>query len=133
MSLIVDASVAVKWVADEPGSIDARALGNGDEQLIAPELVVAEVGNALWKKSRGGILSRAQAAHGLRQLPLLFHHLYSDMTLSGRALEIALDAGHAIYDCFYIALAQRENAPLITADERQLAAARKAKVKARRL
>lgn len=133
MSLIVDASVAVKWVAHEPGSMDARALGNDDEPLIAPELVVAEVGNALWKKCRGGILSRAQAAQGLRQLPLLFHQLHSDLTLSGRALEIALDADDAIYDCFYIALAQRENAPLITADERQLAAARKAKVKVRRL
>ena len=133
MSLIVDASVAVKWIAQEQGSVDARALGNGAEELIAPELVIAEVGNALWKKCRLDVLSRAQAARGIRQLPLAFHHLYSDATLSERALEIALAAQHPIYDCFYIALAQRENAPLITADERQLAAARKAKVKVRRL
>jgi predicted nucleic acid-binding protein len=133
MSLIVDASVAVKWLADEPGSVDARALGNRDEALIAPELVIAEVGNALWKKSREGILTRAQAMLGLRQLPLLFHRLHADITLSERALEIAHDARHPIYDCFYIALAEHEDAPLITADERQLVAARKAKVKVRRL
>ena len=133
MSLIVDASVAVKWVAEEHGSSDARALGDGTEELIAPELVIAEVGNALWKKCRLHILDRAQAARGLRQLPLLFHRLHSDATLSERALEIAHDARHPIYDCFYIALAQQEDAPLITADDRQLAAARKAKVKVRRL
>ena len=133
MSLIVDASVAVKWIADEPGSTDARALGDGAEELIAPDLVIAEVGNALWKKCRLGILSHAQAAGGLSQLPLLFHRFKADMMLSGRALEIARDALHPIYDCFYIALAEQENAPLITADERQLAAARKAKVRVRRL
>jgi predicted nucleic acid-binding protein len=133
MSLIVDASVAVKWLAEETGSKDARARGNGDEELIAPELVIAEVGNAFWKKCRDGILGRAQAADGLRQLPRLFHRLHPDTTLSERALEIAHGARHPIYDCFYIALAERENAPLITADERQLDVARKAKVKVRRL
>lgn len=133
MSLIVDASVAVKWLADEPQSEEARALSNGDEELIAPELVIAEVGNALWKKCRAGILGRAQTAAALHQLPRLFHELHSDVSLSERALDIAHQAQHPIYDCFYIALAQRENAVLVTADERQLAAARRAKVKVQRL
>jgi predicted nucleic acid-binding protein len=133
MSLIVDASVAVKWIADEPGSSVARTLGDRADDLIAPELVIVEVGNALWKKCRQGILGRPQAAAGLLQLPRLFGHLHSDLTLSARALEIAHDAQHPIYDCFYIALAERESAPLITADERQLAIARRAKVKVQRL
>ena len=40
---------------------------------------------------------------------------------------------HPIYDCLYLALAERQGAVLVTADFKQFAAARKAKVKARRL
>ena len=51
MSLIVDASVAVKWFVEEPDSDRARQLEFADEDLIAPDLALAEVGNALWKKA----------------------------------------------------------------------------------
>ncbi len=53
--------------------------------------------------------------------------------LANRALSLAIELQHPIYDCFYLALAQRENALLITADERLLSAARRARLKARRL
>jgi predicted nucleic acid-binding protein len=62
-----------------------------------------------------------------------FDRIVSTAELSGQALQVAIDTDHPIYDCFYIALAQRENAPLITADERQVAAARRAKVDVQRL
>ena len=48
-------------------------------------------------------------------------------------LPLALNLGHPIYDCFYLALAQRQDVPLVTADEAMIAAARKAKVKVRRI
>jgi predicted nucleic acid-binding protein len=43
--LVVDASVALKWVLDEPGDREARAIIETREALIAPELIVAEVGS----------------------------------------------------------------------------------------
>jgi predicted nucleic acid-binding protein len=52
--LVVDASVAVKWFLVEPGDREALALLDGDEPLIAPELVVAEVVNAVWKRLVSG-------------------------------------------------------------------------------
>ena len=59
---------------------------------------------------------------------LPFAALALDEELRGRALAIAVDLNHPIYDCFYLALAEREHAPLISADKRLLAAAKKAKV-----
>jgi hypothetical protein len=47
--IIVDASVAVKWVVSESGSTEAAALLDGD-RLGAPTLWLSEASNALWAK-----------------------------------------------------------------------------------
>lgn len=46
MTFVVDASVAVKWFIEDNDSARARQLLAGDEALIAPDLVIAEVCNA---------------------------------------------------------------------------------------
>ena len=55
MRLVVDASVAVKWLVEEEGSASAERLLEGDHDLHAPRLMVPEIANALWRKagSRG--------------------------------------------------------------------------------
>jgi predicted nucleic acid-binding protein len=133
MSLIVDASIAVKWLADEPKSAEARALAAESEALIAPELIISEVGNALWKKYRKRLVTRAQAIAGVQWLSLVVAQLQPNGSLAVRAVELALDLNHPIYDCFYLALALDENATLVTADARMAAAAKKARVKVRML
>ncbi len=50
-----------------------------------------------------------------------------------RAIELATALRHPIYDCFYLAVAECQSAPLVTADETMIAAARKAKIKVRRI
>ena len=125
MSLIVDASVALKWVAEEDGSAPARAVYLSDE-CIAPSLILAEVGNALWKKLRLKIVTAEQASAAMATLPRHLR-LFDLPALATRALEIAIDLDHPIYDCFYLALAERERAPLVSADRRLVAAGKKAK------
>jgi predicted nucleic acid-binding protein len=55
MRSVVDASVAAKWFLPEPYKDKAERLLRDflDEtvELIAPDLIVAEVGNLLWKRS----------------------------------------------------------------------------------
>ncbi|MBI3682117.1 MAG: type II toxin-antitoxin system VapC family toxin [Acidobacteria bacterium] len=41
------------------------------------------------------------------------------------AFELSLDLHHPVYDCVYIALALRRDMPLVTADERLVAAVHK--------
>lgn len=120
MSLIVDASVAVKWFAEEPHSDKAEAVLAGADDLIAPELILAELGNALRKKAVQDILTREQAINAIREAPSFFVRLYPLPDLALRATEIAFDLRHPIYDCFYLALAEREGLPLVSADERLL-------------
>lgn len=116
MSWVVDASVAAKWLAPELDSPQAEALLT--EDLIVPDLLYAEVGNILWKKQLRGEMDGATALVGARwllQVPLQVH---SSESLLADALAMALHLQHPAYDCFYLALAQRVGAPLVTADRR---------------
>lgn len=118
MTLVVDASVAVKWLLIEPGRPEARRLLDQGQRLIAPELIVAEVVNVAWKRLIAGTIDRLQAAEIPGELPRLFAELCPIAPLAARALAIAEALGHPAYDCFYLALAETRNATLVTADRR---------------
>ncbi len=60
MTVVVDASVALKWMVKELRSDLAIDLLNSAESLVAPELVVAEVCNAAWKSLRRREIDAAQ-------------------------------------------------------------------------
>jgi predicted nucleic acid-binding protein len=130
VTLVVDASVAALWVLEQEGSARAGALRN-QGGLIAPSLIAAEIGSAIWKAVRRGAVTRADALVAMEAALLPFEALFPTEHLRGRALAFAMALEHPIYDCFYLALAEREAADLITADQRLLDAARKAKVKVR--
>jgi len=117
MSLIVDASVAIKWYAQEPGS-DQAVLYLSRDDLVAPDLILAEVGNAFRKRIRRGVSIRAQAEAALKRLAVDIPSLVPLPALCDAALALAIETDHPIYDCFYIALALREDAPIVTADAR---------------
>jgi predicted nucleic acid-binding protein len=127
VTLVVDASVAVQWVLPEPQSDRANALLLNGEALVAPDLVYAEIGNAIWKRGVQGEISAVDAIQALATAVGLFTTLLPMAELAARATELAIALKHPIYDCFYIALAEREKAPLITADKRLVAVGKQAK------
>jgi predicted nucleic acid-binding protein len=131
MSLVVDASVAIKWFVEEVRSDAARAVLDSGEPLIAPDLVVPEVCNAAWKKVRRGEISHEHGAAVVRALPISFDRLFATAELAPRAFSLGHRFDHPPYDCFYIALAEVESATLVTDDARVLALAGKAGLKGR--
>jgi predicted nucleic acid-binding protein len=63
-------------------------------------------------------MARAQVSVVAERAPSLFPALVSEIDLAKRASEISLNLEHPAYDCFYLALAEREEATLVTADRR---------------
>lgn len=115
--MIIDASVAFKWLADEPDSDLARQwIGRAD--LIAPTLLFAEVGNAIWKQvRRKEFLSDAPLQEQLADLAQIVTTV-DESSVAPRALEMAIALDHAIYDCVYLALAEDMNDRVLTADRK---------------
>lgn len=118
MSLVVDASVVIKWLIDEPLHDNARRLLAAGENLHAPDLLIAEVGNIAWKKATRKEIEASQARSIALALPDLPLSLHASDELIDRALQIALVINHPVYDCLYLACAEVLNATLVTADER---------------
>ena len=118
MTLVVDASVALKWFVAEPGSQAAVSLLSAGEALVAPDLIVAELTNAAWRSWRRGELLAEQARAIPPRLGILIQRLHSCAALAPRATEIALELEHPAYDCFYLALAERHRTVVVTADRR---------------
>jgi len=115
--LIVDASVAVKWVLDEQGSEAAVALGSQDT-LAAPEFWLIEAANVLWKRSRRGEISAAEATAALEALQGAPVAPIALGAVLPEAIRYAFMLDHPVYDCIYIAAAVLNNAVLVTADRR---------------
>jgi len=121
VSLVVDASVALKWfVPQEPHASQSLAVVQGGVALIAPDLLIAEVCNAAWRSARLGRISQAQVEEIAASLPQFFDTLISATVLAPRAVAIAGQLDHSVYDCLYLALAEAEAASLVTADMKLL-------------
>ena len=114
--LIVDASVAIKWVVNEQHSELAIALL--DQELAAPELWLPEVANALWAKQARGLLEEEEARGCLRELIGAPVQALPMAGLVLLAFEAAVTLRHPAYDCCYLAAAQAHDCALVTADGR---------------
>jgi predicted nucleic acid-binding protein len=118
-TLVVDASVAVKWVVQEEGTEAALRLRSLN--LVAPELILAECANILWKKAERAELTREEALLAARLIERSGIEFVSLFGLSERAVALAIELGHPTYDCAYLALAVARRRGLVTADRRLLA------------
>jgi predicted nucleic acid-binding protein len=128
-ALVLDASVAVKWlipsaISSQKETLTAESLQllrryvDGDINLMVPDVFWAEVGNVLWKGVRQRRWPQAHAEGAASEIRGRNFFTVSSLTLLPDALKIALVHERSVYDCLYVALAIRFKTEMITADER---------------
>lgn len=133
--LVIDSSVVVKWLnqKDEDNLNEADKIfsdgRSGKVDLVLPELVKYEVGNALLFK--GIDLPEAKLSlSALYTIPISFFSM--DFELAARTLEIALEAKITYYDATFVALVEKLDATLITDNPKHQAKIKGVKVQALR-
>jgi predicted nucleic acid-binding protein len=118
-ALVIDASIAVKWVVEENGTPEALQLRRV-ARLLAPDLLVVECANILWKKAQRRELAEEEALIAARLLQGAEIELLPTRNLLEMAARIAIDLEHPAYDCMYLAAAIDNDCRFVTADERFL-------------
>jgi predicted nucleic acid-binding protein len=121
MKYVLDSSVAFKWEVPELDTDIALRLRDeyraGGHELIAPDFFPLEVAHALARAERQ---NRVRPPDGwaawltiMTDKPVLM----PSFALMPRAYDIASTTRHGVYDCLYIALAEREGCEFLTADD----------------
>jgi len=121
MRYVLDSSVALKWVLPEVDSAKAIRLRdeyrNGLHELLAPDIFPSEIANGLASAERQKRIRTGESAIFLNDILSAAPALHHSSPLLIRAIEIAITARHAVYDCTYLALAEAEGCELVTADD----------------
>jgi len=122
MKLVIDSSVAFKWVVLEVDSDSALRLRDdfvsGSHELIAPSIFPIELAHALTRAERQARVNHRQALVLLTEVLQLGLDLHESLALLPRAVELSSSMRIGVYDCLYVALAERESCELVTADSR---------------
>ena len=128
MILVIDASVAIAWIADDERSsyADAALAACGSDRAVVPALWRWEIANTLVMLERRGRVTDAAATYSsiMRHLPIDAAGDAAE-SLGLEEIEIAKRHKLSVYDAAYLALAKARGVPLATLDA-QLARAAKA-------
>jgi predicted nucleic acid-binding protein len=115
---VIDASVVAAAMFHEAQREPAQAVLVSDATLLAPDLILTELANVIWKRHGRGEINDAEAQEllaDIRRLPL---RLVPTPQLVTPALAMAVQSKRTVYDCTYLALAVEQDAVMLTGDKR---------------
>jgi predicted nucleic acid-binding protein len=120
MKYVLDSNIALKWVLPEPDSAAANQLRldfqNAIHDLIAPDVFQVEIAHALTRAERQGRIAASQAGVLWADIMSTPPRLEASGPLLPRAIQISSAERVGVYDCVYVALAEREHCEFVTAD-----------------
>ena len=116
--IVVDASVAVKWLVPEEHSSKALKFLESGQRLLAPDFLWIEIGNILWKKSRRKEIAPENVPTVLGNFLSMPVFVSESKKLLPSALDWAQESSISVYDALYIALAIDQDCSFVTADRK---------------
>ena len=118
MKLILDSSAAVHIALQTEHAPALMAAVEAAHVVLSPQLIQAEVGNALWKTIRWQGLDLSAALAHYEDALSLVDQLLDDTSLMPQALRLAAQHQHPVYDMLFIAAALQQGARLLTVDKK---------------
>lgn len=118
MNQVVDASVAVKWYVPEVYEQEASRIQASGKLLHAPELILPEFSNIIWKKVRLNNITEKEGQQIITAFSKTILQLYPHKQIIKSAFTGAVITGQTVYDWTYLSLALALSCEFVTADER---------------
>jgi predicted nucleic acid-binding protein len=114
---LLDASAAIEVILSRPAAKELSALVSKAELVLAPDLYIAEVSNALWKhaKASGDSEGYTELLDDAVALP---DDLIDSVSLYREAFALSLKYQQPVYDALYLVVARRNSATILTVDRR---------------
>jgi len=130
VKVVLDANCAIEIALNKKESERLKVLLDESDQVFAPDLLVPEFVNTLWKYHQFEQLSVELCDQALTRMLDLVDTLVPSRELYREAFALSrAQKTRAAYDMFYLALALRENATLLTLDTTLKKEARRAGVR----
>jgi predicted nucleic acid-binding protein len=122
MIYVLDSNVAFKWHVREDGSDQALRVRDdfikGIHTLLSPDIFPVEIAHSLTRAERQGRITPVDGALHLQDMLATLPNLHPYLSLLPRAYEISSQTRQGVYDCLYVALAEREGCEVLTADQK---------------
>ena len=112
---VIDSSIALQWVLPDEGSEPAFRYVKADN-VISADVLLVETANVLAKKVRANAITGDDAIRALAMVRAGVTRLVHSEPLITRALELSIALSHPVYDCVFLACAEREGGRLVTRD-----------------
>ena len=118
--IVADTNLIAYSLIEGPFTADAHRVMQMDEEWLAPPLWQSEFLNVLWLSIRTKVISHARADEAYSRAEVLVRT--AERPVAQRALALAVSSGCSTYDCEFVALAKDRRVPLVTNDQKVLAA-----------
>ncbi len=118
MIVVADTSVAIKWVVSENQSQAAHNLLASECVIVAPDFLLVESINTIWKKYRRGEIPFEDIDETFSTLKDSIVCFIPILLLIPRIMALSKSLDHPAYDCVYLATAEQLDAIVVTADSR---------------
>jgi len=115
---ILDASAAVEIALDKEQSVKFKEVLIESEIVLAPDLFISEITNVFWKYRRFTGISDSQCVEGIEFSINLVDDYISTKDLWREVFSQSVSENHSVYDVFYLIVARRNSARLITCDKK---------------
>ena len=129
MIVVLDASAAMEIALNREYESDFRKILLQSDLVIAPNTFASEITNSFWKYGIHKELSEDKCQRGIDYCLELVDDFIETNNLCKEVFFEALNRNHPAYDLFYLVLARRNNASIITRDAKMKKIAKEMKIK----
>ncbi len=129
MMIVLDASAAAEIILHGKSASTLKQEVEDADWILAPYLFISEITNTFWKYYNFGSLAIEQCQSSIDDAINLIDEYIDEKELYREAFNMACLTRMPVYDMFYLVIARRNNAFLLTKDQPLQKCARKHSIK----